>query len=83
MACPEERGGVGGLGIQQRQEDLVLPQTTGGLHNKLITRDYKHSLLNNNYCFLIEFGEMQDKMSLHVGKQGAHTCRSTHCANWT
>lgn len=58
MAYPEERGGVGVLGIQQRQDDLIPPQTTGGLQPKPITRDYKHSLLNNNYCFLIKFGKM-------------------------
>lgn len=39
-ALPRGKRGVGGSGIQLRQEDLALPETTGGLHNNLITQDY-------------------------------------------
>lgn len=81
-ALPREKSGVGGLWIQQRQENLVLPEITGGLHNKLIIQDYTHLLVINNFS-LINFDEMQDKMSQYVSKQGVHTCSRTHSMNWT
>lgn len=52
-ALPRGNRGVGGLGIQQRQEDLVLTETACGVHNKLVIGDYK-----TRRAFLILFSSI-------------------------
>lgn len=65
-----EREREGGLGIQLRQEDLVLPETTGGLHNKLITQDYL-LLIIFVFSSLISFSDKKCP-NMSVNKERAH-----------
>ena len=43
-ALPRGKRGVGGLGIQQSQKDLVLPENHWWSHNELIIQDYIYLL---------------------------------------
>lgn len=76
--CPAWRK-EGGSGLQLRQEDLVLLETTGGLRNKLITQDYL-LLINIFFCSLINFGEMQDKKCPNMSVNKERTHAETHTA---
>lgn len=58
----EKRAEWEGWGFNSVKRILVLPEITGGLHNKLIIQGYIHLLVINNFS-LIKFGEMRDKMS--------------------